>query len=811
MKTTMRNLMIAMLAATATSATFPLYAAPEDVVSLTAESGDITLQNGQTLTGTGGASTHVVIAHGATVTISNATIVAENEGDGQWAGVTCLGDATIILKGDNAVGGFDMDYPGIQAGPIASTLVIAGDGSLSARGCENAAGIGSGFGGVCGNIVIEGGTITATGGAWAVGIGAAKSGDLGDITIAGGTVTAIGGEYAVGIGAGDNAFCNDITIAGGTVTAMGGECAVGIGAGDNAFCGDITIAGGTVAATGGLLAGGVGCGYGGECGDITIADGVTLFTSVKNNAQTNIGAYSGGVCGTVTVGGTVMGEISVSPYVYRPSSVPYAVHFDANGGSGAMVDQNFAPGIPQNLSSNAFTRAGFLFHRWNTAADGSGTNYYDTQLSSFADNVTLYAQWTGFEAILTSLTGDLLLAGGQTLTGTGGANTHVVVAPGATVTLRDVSIVGEDDDDNPKLWAGVTCLGDAVVILEGTNLVRGFYADYSGLQAGPSGSTLVIRGMGSLTADSNGWAPGIGSGYYDSCGNIVIEGGTVTATGGFDAAGIGSGGNAFCGDITIAGGIVTATGGDSGAGIGAGHEGTCGDITIAGGIVTATGGQYAAGIGTGVSGECGDIAIASGVTRVIATHGENATDPIGAGDEGFCGTIIVAAELTDMTEGDTRMIVAYPSYLADADAIVKANYIAWAAQYGPDTTGVHEAAFLLNIDPAMPVPAGAATLKVAAFGMASGRLLFDIVSDVAPLAQKDDQANTSALCNGYLAIYEASCLSGAWTPLPVSVTVSAQGHAIAELELDPNASGGLSPALFFRPALMSTSADNNAK
>ncbi len=721
MKTTMKNLMIAIFAAVATSAALPLYAAPGDVVTLTAESGDITLEDGQTLTGTGGANTHVIIADGATVTISNATVVAENEGDGEWAGITCQGDATIILKGVNEVSGYDTDYPGIQAGPASSTLVIAGDGSLDACGGEYAAGIGSGASGESGDIVIEGGTITATGGAWAVGIGSAESG-----------------------------ICGDITITGGTVTAMGGEYAVGIGASDNAFCGDITIAGGTVTATGGLLAGGVGCGYDSECGDITITDDVTLFTSVKNNADTNIGAYSGGICGTVTVDGTVTGEITISPYVYRPSNVPYTVSFDANGGSGAMGDQTFVPGIPQNLSSNAFTRAGLLFHQWNTAADGSGASYYDAQTATFADNVTLYAQWTGTEAVLTAQTSDLLVVNGQTLTGTGGTSTHIVIAADATVTLRDVSIVGEDDEN--CMWAGITCLGDAVIILEGTNVVRGFYNNYPGLQAGPAGSTLIIRGTGSLTADSNGWAPGIGAGYFMSCGDIIIQGGTIAATGGDEAAGIGCGGG----------------------------------------------------------GECGDISIAGGVTRIVATHGEYATEPIGAGNEGTCGTVTVVAGLTDVTEGATRTITAaYPAYLADADALVKANYTAWSAQYGPDTTSAHEVAFLLDIDPATPVPAGAALLRVAAFGMASGRVHFDIVSDVAPFAQKASQANTATLCNGYLIIYKASGLSqGVWTPLPASVTVNAQGHAIAELELAANAPSGVPPTLFFRPVLLATRPDN---
>ena len=42
-------------------------------------------------------------------------------------------------------------------------------------------------------------------------------------------------------------------------------------------------------------------------------------------------------------------------------------------------------------------------------------------------------------------------------------------------------------------------------------------------------------------------------------------------------------------------------------------------------------------------------------------------------------------------------LVAVPAYLEEADDQMKAKYNTWAATYGPDTTGEHEAAFLLNV------------------------------------------------------------------------------------------------------------------
>ena len=67
------------------------------------------------------------------------------------------------------------------------------------------------------------------------------------------------------------------------------------------------------------------------------------------------------------------------------------VTFDANGGSGTMSAQNASSATA--LTSNAFTRIGYTFTGWNTAANGSGTPYTDGATYDFTANLTLYAQW----------------------------------------------------------------------------------------------------------------------------------------------------------------------------------------------------------------------------------------------------------------------------------------------------------------------------------------------------------------------------------------------------------------------------------
>ncbi len=216
---------------------------------------------------------------------------------------------------------------------------------------------------------------------------------------------------------------------------------------------------------------------------------------------------------------------------------------------------------------------------------------------------------------LSTVTEKLTLQNGDVATGTLQANVKISIAAGATVTLSGVNITGTDND--AYRWAGLSCLGDATIILADgtTNTVKGFYAYCPGIHV-LADCTLTIQGTGALNASSNGNGCGIGGGYEISAGNIVIEGGSITATGGDGAAAIGSGQNSVCGTITISGGTVVATGG------------IC-----------------AAGIGSGFNGECSSITITDTVTSVKATKGEDSTNSIGAGEEGSCGTVTIGGEV----------------------------------------------------------------------------------------------------------------------------------------------------------------------
>ncbi len=616
-----------------------------NVVTLCSGSGNVQLLHGHILTGTGGAETHVTIADGATVTFSgvNITSIANNDSH-QWPGISCLGDATITIgesTTNNVKGGYRSS--GIFV-PQGKTLTLQGSGTLNATGAQYAAGIGSYNLSSCGNITINGGTVNAT-----------------------------GGQYAAGIGSGsDNCSCGSISIRGGTVNATGGDGAAGIGSGNNHS----------------------------DCWHIFIHNTVTRVTATKGTGCDNaIGAGgNGSTCQSIYINGTETGFITQSPFV----TFPYTVVFNANGGTGSMNNQSFMYNVTDNLFINNYSRTSYYaFEGWATSPDGpkvydDGQSVINLTQTPNA-TVTLYAKWV----FVGSIPGEIVLHDGDTLTGIGGAHTHVFIADGATVTFSGVDITTILEDDNHR-WPGITCLGDAIIVLaEGTtNSVKGG-KDNPGIYV-PQGHTLTLQGSGTLnatggnssagigsgrssscgnitisggnvtaiggqyaagigsgrssscgtvtisdgtvTATGSQYAAGIGSGYYySSCGNITINGGIVNATGGEHAAGIGSGRASSCGNITISGGTITATGGNRGAGIGSGWPSSCDNIAISGGTVTATGGQLAAGIGSGCKSSCGNIVITNSAERVTATKGDNCDNAIGQGygSDATCGTVTI--------------------------------------------------------------------------------------------------------------------------------------------------------------------------
>lgn len=79
-------------------------------------------------------------------------------------------------------------------------------------------------------------------------------------------------------------------------------------------------------------------------------------------------------------------------YVAVFEAQQYTLHFDANGGEGTMGDLTYTHGQDQSLTKCGFTRAGYDFLGWATAADGN-VAYHDQQSLSITQDTTLYAVW----------------------------------------------------------------------------------------------------------------------------------------------------------------------------------------------------------------------------------------------------------------------------------------------------------------------------------------------------------------------------------------------------------------------------------
>ena len=76
----------------------------------------------------------------------------------------------------------------------------------------------------------------------------------------------------------------------------------------------------------------------------------------------------------------------------------YTINYDANGGSGTTDSQLVEYNNTFQIKDNSFTKENYIFEKWNTNKDGSGTSYYEKQqvnnlTTENNKTITLYAIW----------------------------------------------------------------------------------------------------------------------------------------------------------------------------------------------------------------------------------------------------------------------------------------------------------------------------------------------------------------------------------------------------------------------------------
>jgi len=113
---------------------------------------------------------------------------------------------------------------------------------------------------------------------------------------------------------------------------------------------------------------------------------VTMTKTITNSGNLTLGFY-GNSAHAINVWVDKISDVS-----YTPGGSSYTVTFDNNTGSGTMSAQTGSSAAA--LTANTFTKTGYTFAGWNTAAGGGGTAYADGASYPFTASTTLYAQWT---------------------------------------------------------------------------------------------------------------------------------------------------------------------------------------------------------------------------------------------------------------------------------------------------------------------------------------------------------------------------------------------------------------------------------
>jgi uncharacterized repeat protein (TIGR02543 family) len=122
------------------------------------------------------------------------------------------------------------------------------------------------------------------------------------------------------------------------------------------------------------------------------------------------------------------------------ATAPATVTFDPNSGTGVMADET--ANLPATLTVSTFTRVGYNFAGWNTAADGSGTAYADGVGYPFTANATMYAQWNHVPVLTFDVNGGSGAVGSLSSAVPTNLPTTTVARPGYAFTGWNTAVDG---------------------------------------------------------------------------------------------------------------------------------------------------------------------------------------------------------------------------------------------------------------------------------------------------------------------------------------------------------------------------------
>lgn len=236
---------------------------------------------------------------------------------------------------------------------------------------------------------------------------------------------------------------------------------------------------------------------------------------------------------------TLESEVITAGTYYAFFSAGDGISFDSNGGSGTMDDMSFGDRTG-SLTANAFTRDGYVFAGWATAADGDVV-YYDrtptsmvSGLSTTVSENVLYAVWAPYaytSAIIWTVDGYMI---------SGEDGSFLKTSEDYTVA----KIYGENTASISATWLGILDESDTITSLyvELTHghiyFDRGVIATFAAIGEDITFSIKPVSTSGSETFDVENNSGivllryNITASYYDSGVKEFIHslGGTATVT-----------------------------------------------------------------------------------------------------------------------------------------------------------------------------------------------------------------------------------------------------------------------------------------
>ena len=215
---------------------------------------------------------------------------------------------------------------------------------------------------------------------------------------------------------------------------------------------------------------------------------ITLSSTKPTRTGYTFAYWDGGSLGHFAPGGTYSANQSATLSAAWSINT-YTVSYNANGGTGAPSNQTKTYETNLTLSSTRPTRAGYTFSTWNTASNGSGTNFAPGATYQWNSPLTLYAQWT-----INTYSVTYHSNGGQ------GAPSNQTKTYGTDLTLRrgvpkrtDYAFV------NWNTSASGTGVSYAPGATYSTNAAVALYAQWKSIYTAPQITNLTAQ-----RADSNG-------------------------------------------------------------------------------------------------------------------------------------------------------------------------------------------------------------------------------------------------------------------------------------------------------------------